>query len=163
MFWWPIYYIVVLVNQNIAHNHRFTLIFFVPLILSRITCQSPPSDPCPPLWGGDWYPPMPKSVWNALLDNLKYLPHYRLDILARGGHLDKYSFHDMVGLVNINHQLRFLGNTQWNQFIVILIFNPPIPADDENYLRGAFEKEICPNYPTYLFKKFGHFLLKVCS
>ena len=106
---------------------------------------------------------MPKSVWNALLDNLKYLPHYRLDILARGGHLDKYSFHDMVGLVNINHQLRFLGNTQWNQFIVILIFNPPIPADDENYLRGAFEKEICPNYPTYLFKKFGHFLLKVCS
>ena len=38
----------MLVNQNIAHNHRFTLIFFVPLVLSRITCQSPPIGPLSP-------------------------------------------------------------------------------------------------------------------
>ena len=43
-----LYYIVVLVKQNIAHNHRFILIFFVPLILSRITRQSPP---CQNLYG----------------------------------------------------------------------------------------------------------------
>ena len=46
-------------NQNLAHNHRFTLLFFVHLILSPITRQSPPIEP-------SWVPPMPKSVCNAL-------------------------------------------------------------------------------------------------
>ena len=42
---------VVLVNQNKAYNHRFTLIFLVPLILSQITRQSPPSESCQNLYG----------------------------------------------------------------------------------------------------------------
>ena len=83
-----IHYIVVLVDQNLAHNHRFTLIFLVPLILSRITRQSPPIGPLspplgPPPYGGGLIPPHAKicierpgqQPINVDVQILPHLPH----------------------------------------------------------------------------------------
>ena len=64
--YWSIYSNqMLLINQNIAHNYKFTLIVF-----GIVANHTPYSDPCPPPrstpYGEGLVPPMPKSVWPIL-------------------------------------------------------------------------------------------------